>query len=190
MTITLHSFFFANKFCCLKELWKCDILLKNRKKDFEGKMDSNETKRVICIPSKPCRTLSEAVKYYICALLPKGKLLTEKAFEEFVAAKMGVEYVLFSANLWDKMTNVEDILQYDRTYRLISNVGRVSNVHVEKLAQEGFTLVPATMYMSKIVDYKDYLWNVERETKIDKDLIERVNANGFVCLKELAGICE
>ena len=165
-------------------------MLKNRKKDFEGKMDSNETKRVICIPSKPCCTLSEAVKYYICALIPKGKVLTEKAFEEFVAAKMGVEHVLFSSNLWDKMTNVEDILQYDRTYRLVSNAGRVSNVHVEKLTQEGFTLVPATKYMSKIVDYKNYLWNLERETKIDKDLIERVNANGFVCLKELAGICE
>ena len=81
-------------------------------------------------------------------------------------------------------------MQYDRTYRLVSNVGRVSNVHVEKLAQEGFTLVPATKYMSKIVDYKNYLWNVEGETKIDKDLIERVNTNGFVCLKELAGICE
>lgn len=165
-------------------------MLKNRKKDFEGKMDSNETKRVISIPSKPCHTLSEAVKYYICALIPKGKLLTEKAFEEFLAAKMGVEHVLFSANLWDKMTNVEDILQYDRTCRLVSNAGRVSNVHVEKLAQEGFTLAPATKYMSKIVDYKNYLWNVENETKIDKDLIERVNANGFACLKELAGICE
>ena len=165
-------------------------MLKNRKKDFEGKMDSNETKRVISIPSKPCHTLSEAVKYYICALIPKGKLLTEKAFEEFLAAKMGVEHVLFSANLWDKMTNVEDILQYDRTCRLVSNAGRVSNVHVEKLAQEGFTLVSATKYMSKIVDYKNHLWNVEGETKIDKDLIERVNANGFVCLKELAGICE
>lgn len=34
------------------------------------------------------------------------------------------------------------------------------------------------------------MWNLERETKIDKDLIERVNVNGFVCLKELAGICE
>ena len=190
MTITLHSFFFANKFCCLKELWKCDILLKNRKKDFEGKMDSNETKRVICIPSKSCRTLSEAVKYYICALIPKGKLLTGKTFEEFVAAKLGVEHVLFSSDLWDKMKNVEDILQYDRTYRLVSNVGRVSYVHVEKLTQEGFTLVPATKYMSKIVDYKNYLWNVENETKIDKDLIERVNTSGFACLKELAGICE
>ena len=141
-------------------------------------------RKVICIPSKPCCTLSEAVKYYICALIPKGKLLTEKTFEKFVVAKMGVEHVLFSANLWDKMTNVEDILQYDRTYRLVSNAGRVSNVHVEKLAQEGFTLVSATKYMSKIVDYKNYLWNVERETKIDKDLIERVNANGVVCLKE------
>ena len=137
-----------------------------------------------------CRTLSEAVKYYICALIPKGKVLTEKAFEEFVAEKMGVEYVLFSSNLWDKMKNVEDILQFDRTYRLVSNVGRVSNVHMEKLAQEGFTLVPATKYMSKIVDYKNYLWNLECETKIDRDLIERVNANGFACLKELAGICE
>ena len=150
-------------------------------------MDSNETKRVICIPSKPCRALSEAVKYYICALIPKGKVLMEKAFEEFVVAKLGVEHVLFSANLWDKMKNVEDILQYDRTYRLVSNAGRVSNVHVEKLAQEGFTLVSATKY---IVDYKNYLWNVEGETKIDKDLIERVNANGFACLKELSGICE
>lgn len=64
-------------------------------------------RKVICIPSKPCRTLSEAVKYYICALIPKGKLLTEKAFEEFVAAKLGVEHVLFSVNLWDKMTIVE-----------------------------------------------------------------------------------
>ena len=147
-------------------------------------------RKVICIPSKPCCTLSEAVKYYICALIPKGKLLTEKPFEEFVAAKLGVEHVLFSSNLWDKMTNVEDILQYDRTYRLVSNVGRVSNVHVEKLAQEGFALVSATKYMSKIVDYKNYLWNLENETKIDKDLIERVNANGFVCLRELAEICE
>lgn len=147
-------------------------------------------RKVICIPSKPCRTLSEAVKYYICALIPKGKLLTEKAFEEIVAARLGVEHVLFSVNLWEKMTNVEDILQYDRTYRLVSNAGRVSNVHVEKLAQEGLTLVPATKYMSKIVDYKNYLWNVENETKIDKDLIERVNANGFICLKELACICE
>lgn len=153
-------------------------------------MDSNETKRVICIPSKSCRTLSEAVKYYICALIPQGKVLTEKAFEDFVAARLGVEHVLFSSNLWDKMTNVEDILQYDRTYRLVSNVGRVSNVHVEKLTQEGLTLVPATKYMSRIVNYKDYLWNLESETKIDKDLIERVNANGFACLKELADICE
>lgn len=64
-------------------------------------------RKVICIPSKPCRTLSEAVKYYICALIPKGKVLTEKALEEFVAAKLGVEHVLFSANLWDKMTIVE-----------------------------------------------------------------------------------
>lgn len=147
-------------------------------------------RNVICIPSKPCRTLSETVKYYICALIPLKKLLTEKAFEEFVAAKLGVEHVLFSANLWDKMTNVEDILQYDRTYRLVSNAGRVSNVHVEKLAQEGFTLVSATKYMSKIVDYKNYLWNLEREKKIDKDLIERVNTSGFACLKELAEICE
>lgn len=135
-------------------------------------MDSNETERVICIPSKPCCTLSEAVKYYICALIPEGKLLTEKAFEEFVATRLGVEHVLSSANLWDKMTNMEDILQYDRTCRLVSNVGRVSNVNVEKLTQEGFTFVSATKYMSKIVDYKNYLWNVENETKIDKDLIE------------------
>lgn len=147
-------------------------------------------RKVLCIPSKPCCTLSEAVKYYICALIPLKKLLTEKAFEEIVAAKLGVEHVMFSSNLWDKMTNVEDILQYDRTYRLVSNAGRVSNVHVEKLAQEGFTLVPTTKYMSKIVDYKNYLWNLENETKIDKDLIERVNANGFVCLRELADICE
>ena len=147
-------------------------------------------RKVICIPSKPCCTLSEAVKYYICAHIPQGKVLTEKAFEEFVAARLGVEHVMFSVNLWDKMTNVEDILQYDRTYRLVSNAGRVSNVHVEKLAQEGFTLVSATKYMSKIVDYKNYLWNLERKKKIDKDLIERVNANGFACLKELADICE
>lgn len=150
----------------------------------------DSTNEVIPCFSCHCRTLSEAVKYYICALIPKGKVLTEKAFEEFVAAKLGVEHVLFSSNLWDKMTNVEDILQHDRTYRLVSNAGRVSNVHVEKLAQEGFTLVSATKYMSNIVDYKNYLWNVEGETKIDKDLIERVNTNGFVCLKELAGICE
>ena len=165
-------------------------MIKTCKKDFEDKMDSNETKRIICIPSKPCRALSEVVKYYICALIPKGKVLTEKAFEEFVAARLGVEHILFSANPWDKMTNVEDILQYDRTYRLVSNVGRVSNVYVEKLIQEGFALVPATKYMSKIVDYKNYLWNLENETKIDKDLIERVNASGFACLKELASICE
>lgn len=151
---------------------------------------TTDYKKVICIPGEPCRVLSEAVKYYICALIPKGKVLTEKAFEEFVAARLGVEHILFSANLWDKMKNVENILQYDRTYRLVSNAGRVSNVHVEKLAQEGFALVPATKYMSKIVDYKNYLWNVENETKIDKDLIERVNANGFVCLRELAEICE
>ena len=150
----------------------------------------DSTNEVIHCFSCHCRTLSETVKYYICALIPIGKVLTEKAFEEFVAARLGVDHVMFSSNLWDKMTNVEDILQYDRTYRLVSNVGRVSNVHVEKLTQEGFTLVPATKYMSKIVDYKNYLWNVENETKIDKDLIERVNANGFACLKELTGICE
>ena len=47
-------------------------------------MDSNETKRVICIPSKPCSALSEAVKYYICALIPKGKVLMEKALKSLL----------------------------------------------------------------------------------------------------------
>jgi len=32
-------------------------------------------RNVICIPSKPCRTLSEAVKYYICAPVPGGRIL-------------------------------------------------------------------------------------------------------------------
>lgn len=73
----------------------------------------DSTNEVIHCFSCHCRTLSEAIKHYICALIPEGKLLTEKAFVEFVAARLGVEHVLSSVNLWDKMTNVEDILQYD-----------------------------------------------------------------------------
>ena len=142
-------------------------------------------KEVFFYPAKPCRILSEAVKYYMCALVPQGRLITRELLEEFLAKKLGIERVEFEANIFDKTRNIDDVLKYDRTYRIVSVYGRVDKVYMKKLRDEGFMFEPATKYMVKIKDFKNYLFDFEKETDVDKELIERVNNLGYACLREL-----
>ena len=142
-------------------------------------------KEVFFYPAKSCRILSEAVKYYMCALVPQGRLITRELLEEFLAKKLGIERVEFEPNIFDKTRNIDDVLKYDRTYRIVSVYGRVDKVYMKKLRDEGFMFEPATKYMVKIKDFKNYLFDFEKETDIDKELIERVNNLGYACLREL-----
>lgn len=142
-------------------------------------------KEVLFYPAKPCRILSEAVKYYMCALVPEGRLITCEQMENFLAEKLEIDRVEFEPNLFDKTKNIDDVLKYDKTYRIVSVYGRVDKIHMKKLRDEGFAFEPATKYMVKITDFKKYLFDFEKETDVDKELIERVDNLGYASLREL-----
>ena len=145
-------------------------------------------KEVIYYPAKPCRVLSEAIKYYMCALVPKGRLITREALEEFLAKKLNIERIEFDPKFFDKMRYIEEVKKWDRTYRIVSIYGRIDKVDMKKLREEGFTFEPATKYMVKVKDFKNYLFDFETETDIDAEWIERIDKTGYASLKELDGM--
>ena len=67
----------------------------------------------------------------------------------------------------------------------MSDKGRVDKIHVEKLREEGFEFEPATKYMVKVKDYKNYLFDFDKETDIDVEFIKRINKLGYASLNEL-----
>ena len=136
-------------------------------------------------PAGTKRVLSEAVMYYLSALIPQGRLAIKFTVWDFLAEQLGVHHVEFEPELWDKKDNIDIVLELNKTYKLLSDRGRVDKIHVDKLREEGFEFEPATKYMVKVKNYKNFLFDFAKETKIDATFIERINKIGYASLNEL-----
>ena len=160
----------ADMFYTEEELEKAEVRIVNGRK-------------VYSLPTKPCLKISEAVKYYLCALIPQGRLVIGDTLEKFVAKKLNIENIVFEEDLFDKAKNIDDVLKHDKTYKMISSVGGVYKIYVDKLSIEGFTFKSYTKYMVKVNDYKKYLFDFEKETEINAATIERIVKKGYASLK-------
>ena len=145
----------------------------------------NKETEVIYIPAKLGRVLNDSVKYYMLAIVPKKRLVKEADLLEFLARKLKVEWINFKRDTQDYCQNWEFFEGKDCSYKLVSSVGNVSNVHKEKLLSEGFELTPSTKSLCKIKDFKKYLFDYDIETNVDASLIEFVNKRGITTLSNL-----
>ena len=129
--------------------------------------------------------ISEAVLYYLSAMLPNGRVAIESQVWDFLAKQFGVHHIDVEPDLMDKYKNIDIVLELNKTYKFLSDKGRVDKIHVEKLREEGFEFEPATKYMVKVKDYKNYLFDFDKETDIDVEFIKRINKIGYASLNEL-----
>ena len=142
-------------------------------------------KEVIYKPAGSSVKLSEAVLCYMSALIPKGRLAIESQVWDFLANLFGVHHIDFEPDLFDQLKNIDTLLELNKRYKFISNRGRVDKIHVDKLREEGFEFEPATKYMVKVKDYKNYLFDFSKETDIDVEFIKKINKLGYASLNEL-----
>ena len=142
-------------------------------------------KKVFFKPAGSSEKLSDAVLCYLSAMLPKGRLAIESHVWDFLAKQFGVHHIDFEADLFDQYKNLDVYLELNKKYKFISDRGRVDKIHVDKLREEGFEFEPATKYMVKVKDYKNYLFNFAKETDIDVEFIKRINKLGYASLNEL-----
>ena len=142
-------------------------------------------KEVLYKPAGSSVKLSEAVLCYMAAMLPKGRLAIESHVWDFLANLFGVHHIDFDPDLFDRLKNIDTLLELNKRYKFISDRGRVDKIHVDKLREEGFEFEPATKYMVKVKDYKNYLFDFSKETDIDVEFIKRINKLGYASLSEL-----
>ena len=137
-------------------------------------------------PADPGRDLSDAVLYYILAMIPQGKLIVDTTLEKYLAEKLNVSWVIFNHEPMDDYMNLEYALKYKKEeYKLLNCNGWVSHIYEERLREEGFETEPVTKYMVKVKDYKKYLFNLEEQQWITAQWIERISKIGMASLREL-----
>ena len=141
--------------------------------------------KIIHIPAKKGRVLFDVVKYYLLALVPEKRLVREDDLLEFISRKLKTNWVEFKRNAQDFVLNFEYFEGKDCSYKLVTSVGNVSNIYIEKLQQEGFELLPSTKYMKKVKDYKKYLYDFDLESNVGAELIELINTRGFISFSDL-----
>ena len=142
-------------------------------------------KKVLFKPAGSSVKLSDSVLCYLSAMLPKGRLAIESKVWEFLAELYGVHHIDFDHDLFDQYKNIDICLEFNKRYKFISDKGRVDKIHVDTLREEGFEFEPATKYMVKVKDYKNYLFDFSKEADIDVEFIKRINKLGYASLNEL-----
>lgn len=142
-------------------------------------------KEVLFKPAGSSVKLSDSVLCYLSAMLPKGRLAIQSKVWDFLANLYGVHHIDFDNDLFDQYKNIDICLELNKKYKFISDKGRVDKIHVDKLREEGFEFEPATKYMVKVKDYKNYLFDFAKETDIDVEFIKRINKLGYASLNEL-----
>ena len=65
-------------------------------------MEKQEIER---ISAKPRKVLSEAVRYYLLSLIPKGRIITWEGLRAFVSKKLGID-IEFEERYEDRLKNI------------------------------------------------------------------------------------
>ena len=129
-------------------------------------------RKVVCIPAKSGVVMSELAKYKLSALVPAGKLTTETEMEKYLVKLFETNWVHFrsdSAIMMQYLLNGGSIESFNR-HRIISDGGFAAILDEEKLLSEGFEFVSdqRTKYGLKIKDFKNYLFDFEKECKFQR----------------------
>ncbi len=124
-------------------------------------------------PAKEVRSVSYEIYLNLLRLVPEGRLTRREDIEKFVAKKLGVEFVSFEVTnniLYKKHTELVDKIPY---WRKVSKQGWLEDtldcsryMQEKKLKEEGFEITKCGPQLRslRIVDYKKYLFDFEKES--------------------------
>ena len=128
------------------------------------------------IPAKSCIKLSEIVYFYVLSFVPEGRLTRLEDIEKFFEKKFDVHHVDLERPInfdWDYWLKFIDNVPM---HRVVSVYGYTDSTKVEKHIGEGFVIEHKILNRGpKVKDYKKYLFNFDKETKITVDMLKKVN---------------
>lgn len=105
---------------------------------------------VLTILSKPRKVLSEAVRYYLLSLIPKGRIITWEGLRAFVSKKLGID-IEFEERYEDRLKNINFFsVKKNNDYKEVSRVGNTGWFEKELLEKECFELYKSTKYLYKV----------------------------------------
>ena len=134
-------------------------------------------KYLVEFPAKPGLKLSEVVYFYLVHLVPKGRLTRYDDIVKYLAKKFDVFHIEFCRPFnfdWDYWCKFIDHVPL---HRVVTSYGYTEPLKKEILISEGFAIEePAVKNRSpRVKDYKKYLFDFERETKISLDYLKKIN---------------
>ena len=130
-------------------------------------------------PAKPRKVLSEAVRYYLLSLIPKGRIITWEGLRAFVSKKLGID-IEFEERYEDRLKNINFFsVKKNNDYKEVSKVGNTGWFEKELLEKEGFELYKSTKYLYKVKDYTKYLFDFEKETTVTAEQILEIDKIGL-----------
>ena len=134
-------------------------------------------KHIIEFPAKPGLKLSEVVYFYLVHLVPKGRLTRYDDIVKYLANKFDVFHIEFCRpfNLeWDYWCKFIDHVPL---HRVVTSYGYIEPLKREMLISEGFEIEDTAVKNRgpRVKDYKKYLFDFEKETKISLDYLKKIN---------------
>lgn len=135
-------------------------------------------------PQGASKTLSIEVQYYMLLQVPSGRLARDKDIRAYLAKKFGVNFVEYETpyHRYVQPGYMYRILDHIPLHRLVSTNGYISdpNRQAEHLQKEDFEILPTKgNYSPRVKDYKDFLFNFDKETDIDVAVLQKVNEEGL-----------
>ncbi len=128
-------------------------------------------------------TLYEDVKYYLLMQVPEGRLVRDKEIEKFLCSKFGADDVMFEQPLHRFVIKgyICRILDNVPLHREVSSGGYLlKDYYEEPLKNEGFeTEVIKGRYTPRVKNFKSYLFDFEKETDINAEVLKRINSEGL-----------
>ncbi len=136
---------------------------------------------MITIPAKKSIVLSKAVYYYLVSLIPKGKLTTDEDIGKYLEEKFGAYVEDYNSIFYFQDNYLWELMRILPLHRVISDRGEFDSLEKSKLIEEGFEVVPKknNNYCMKVVDYKKHLVKFGEDIEVDKELLEKINKDGY-----------
>jgi len=140
------------------------------------------------IPEASHIHLSEEVFSYLLMQVPSGRLTRYQDMEAYLAKRFSVHHIQmenlpFMSRVAFSPEYIYKVLDYVPRHREVSARGYLIDVcdQAQKLSSEGLEIIPPVRdgYNARVKDYKQYLFDFEKETNIDLETLKAVHENGL-----------
>ncbi len=147
------------------------------------KMENQKEQKVIFYPAKKIVNVSDVVRINLLFSVPLGRLTRLEDMENYVANKLGVEFIHFDSDYligkWKYENHLREIIPHWRTVSvqgwLIDSSECNRERQEKKLIEEGFH--PEKCGVNgrslRIADYKEYLFDFDKELDINYEDLEK-----------------